>query len=55
MAGKLKEFKELYYHRKRLEIENDRLYSALKEIKDLYSPGTKAFKIAKKALEVNQT
>lgn len=50
MNQKLKELNDLYYHKKRLEIENDRLRAALKEIRWSYAPTTKAYKIAKKAL-----
>lgn len=55
MKRTLNEFKILYYHKKRLEKENDRFRTTLTKIKDSYSPGTRAHKIAKKALEEIQT
>lgn len=51
MKRTLNEFKTLCYHKKRLEIENDRFRKTLTEIRDSYSAGTRAHKISKKALE----
>lgn len=51
MKRTLNEFKTLCYHKKRLEKETDRLRATLTEIRDSYSVGTRAHKIAKKALE----
>ena len=50
MSATLAEMKNLYHHKKRLELENDLLRAALKEIKGDYSKGTRAYKIASKAL-----
>lgn len=52
MSATLEEMKTLYHRKKRLELENDLLRAALKKIKGDYSKGTRAYKIAKKALEV---